>query len=111
MIKEITKIKTLAEMEEILTDQSVKTFFSDNEIQSVNDKNQMKSLGARYLIKKSILDYFQMDDDYRDIEIKYGTNGKPELYLHSDLKKKIQQNIQISLSHSRNFISTLVVIE
>jgi holo-[acyl-carrier-protein] synthase len=111
MIKEITKIKTLAEMDEIFTDQSVKTFFSDNEIESVKDKNQMKSLGARYLIKKSILDYFQLDDDYRDIEIKYGTNGKPELYLHGELKKKIQQNIQISLSHSRNFISTLVVIE
>ena len=111
MYQEITHIKTVDEIAKFFKEKSFECFFSQNELKSVESKNQVKSLGARYLIKKSILDYFKLGDYYKDIKIRYGKNGKPEIFLDNNIKKEIKNTIHISLSHSRNYISTLVVIE
>lgn len=111
MYQELSEIKTVKELENFFNENSYNTFFSDDELNAVQNKNQIKSLGARYLIKKSILDYYHLNDSFKEIEIVNGKNGKPELILMDQLKNVIQNKIHISLSHSRNYISTLVVID
>jgi len=115
MYNEITQIKSVEEIEIILLKNAEEYFFNKNELKSVEHKNKIKSLGARYLIKKSILDYLNLHEDYKDIEIDSDEQGKPFVRFIGRVKKKIEEmgigNVQVSISHSRNFISTLVVLD
>ena len=114
MFKEILKVKTVKEIEAILSEAN-NSFFLDNELESVQYKNTAKSLGARYLIKKSIIDYLCLGDEFKDIEIKNHSNGNPVVQIYGKAKEVIDEkgikNVQVSISHSRNYISTLVIIE
>jgi phosphopantetheinyl transferase (holo-ACP synthase) len=114
MFKEIVQVKSLEEIKAIILKNSSK-YFTEKELKSVEDKNTIKSLGARYLIKRSVLDYLKLENQYHDIEIENEDDGKPILkYLGVVLKIAIEMNIadiKISISHSGNFVSTLVVIE
>ncbi len=115
MYKEIVQVESFEEIKAILSKNLDDNYFSDRELKSVEDKNKIKSLGARYLIKRSILNYLKLDNKYHDIEIKNEEDGKPVLtYTGEVLKKAVEMNItdiNISISHSENYISTLVVIE
>ncbi len=115
MIKEITQVKSVEEIEAVLSNHSNEYYFNESELKSVKNKNAVKSLGARYLIKESILDYLNLDKNYKDIEIESEEHGKPNIGFTGKVKEKIKEmgvdNVQISISHSRNFISTLVVLE
>ena len=115
MYKEIIQVKSVEEIEAILFKHTDDYYFIDNELKSVKNKNTVKSLGARYLIKKTILDYLSLDKSYKDIEIESEEQGKPNIGFTGKVKEKIEEmginNVQISISHSRNFISTLVVFE
>ena len=115
MYKEITQVKSVEEIGVILSNHSDDYFFNENELKSVENKNTVKSLGARYLIKKTILDYLNLDKNYKDIEIESEKHGKPIIGFIGKVKMKIDEkginNVQVSISHSRNFISTLVVLE
>jgi len=114
MHKEIVQVKPLAEIEVILLQNSDK-YFIDKELKSIEDKNAIKSLGARYLIKRSILDYLKLYDQYHDIEIENEKDGKPILKCKGEVLTKAEEmnisGIKISISHSGNYISTLVVLE
>ena len=61
MYKEIIQVKSVEEIEAILFKYADDYYFVDNELKSVKNKNTVKSLGARYLIKKSILEYLNLD--------------------------------------------------
>lgn len=115
MYKEIVQIKTFEEIEAILFKQANDNYFMDREIKSVEHKNTVKSLGARYLIKKSILDFLKIEDEFTNIEIQNEETGKPVVKYTGKVERKINEqkvsNIQISISHSRNFVTTLVIIE
>ena len=115
MYKEISQVKSVEEIGVILSNHSDDYFFNENELKSVKNKNIVKSLGARYLIKESILDYINLDENYKDIEIENEEHGKPIIGFTGKVKEKFKEmgvdNVQISISHSRNFISTLVVLE
>jgi phosphopantetheinyl transferase (holo-ACP synthase) len=90
-------------------------YFIDKELKSVEHKDAIKSLGARYLIKKSILDFLELNDEFNDIKIENEQNGKPVVFFKGKVKEKMDEkkikNILVSISHSRNFVSTLVIIE
>lgn len=111
MYQELTEIISVKEIETFFSKNSFHSFFTDDEIKAIQNKNKIKSLGARYLIKKAVLDYYHLEDSFKKIEIVSGKNGKPELILKDQLKTVIQNKIHISLSHSRSYISTLVVID
>lgn len=115
MYKEIIQVKSVEEIEAILFKYADDYYFVDNELKSVKNKNTVKSLGARYLIKKSILEYLNLDKKYKDIEIKNEEQGKPNIGFTGKVKEKIEEigikNVQVSISHSRNFITILVVLE
>ena len=114
MYKEILQIKSIDEIESILFKES-DDFFINKEYKSVENKNQIKSLGARYLIKNSILRFLGLNNEYHDIEIENEETGKPLVSFKGTIKeimdKKELNNIQISISHSRNFVATLVIFE
>lgn len=115
MYLEIEHVKSVSEIEQILFKQSDDFYFIDNEVKSVEYKNSVKSLGARYLIKKSILDYLKIENNFDDIEIANEESGKPVVIFRNYVQERIQEedikNVQVSISHSRNFVTTLVVIE
>ena len=115
MYKEITQVKSVEEIEAILDNHSTDYYFTENELKSVENKNSVKSLGARYLIKRTILDYLNLDKNYKGIEIESEEHGKPTVVFTREVRARIEEkeinNVQVSISHSRNFISTLVVLE
>lgn len=115
MHKEIVQVKSFDEIEEILFKHADDYYFIDKELKSVEHKNTIKSLGARYLIKKSILNFLELGDEFNDIEIENEDTGRPFVKFTGKalaaIKSKKVCNVQISISHSRNFVTTLVVIE
>ncbi|OFX88566.1 MAG: hypothetical protein A2W99_09195 [Bacteroidetes bacterium GWF2_33_16] len=88
--------------------------FTDLELKQNESKNKIKSLGARYLIKRSILDFLEQDN-YHEIEILNDKQGKPEIFIKGKSKESMEiraiKNTQISISHSKNYVATLVTIE
>lgn len=115
MYNEIVQVKSLEEIEEILFKHTDDFYFIDKEIKSVEYKNTLKSLGARYLIKKSILEFLKLGDDYHDIEIENEETGKPVVKYSGTVEKAIKNNdlrqIHVSISHSKKYVTTLVIIE
>lgn len=115
MQKEIVHVKSIDEIEEILFKRADDYYFIDKELKSVEHKNTIKSLGARYLIKRSILDFLELGDEFNDIEIENEDKGRPVVKytgkVLAAIKSKNVRNVQISISHSRNFVTTLVIIE
>ncbi|HAN18010.1 MAG: hypothetical protein A2X13_10130 [Bacteroidetes bacterium GWC2_33_15] len=115
MYKHIEDVKSIHEIESLIFDQPEDIFFTDKELRLVKFKNKLKSLGARYMIKKLILNFFNMKNDYLDIEIGNEADGKPFVKFSGKVKEKMNltgfQNTQISISHSKNYVATLVIIE
>lgn len=115
MYKEITKVKSVEEFEKFFIKHSVNAFFNSDELKSVENKNKIKSLGARYLIKEAVKDFLNDEVDFKEIVIENIDNGQPKIIFSGSIKEKLNQlhinNVQISISHSRNYISTLIVIE
>ena len=115
MYKEIEQVKSFDEMEEILIKQSSEYKLIDEELKSLKYRNLVKKLGARYLIKKTILDFLGLSEGNDEIEIENEDSGKPVLSFRGIVDEKIKQMkvncIKISISHSRNYVATLVVIE
>ncbi len=113
--KEILKTKSVEEIEAILFKKADDYYFIDKELKSVEYKNSVKSLGARYLIKLSLLEFLGLKSEYNNIEIENEESGKPILIYKGKVKEKLQEkeisNVHVSISHSRNYISTLVVLE
>ena len=115
MYREFVQIKSLKEVELIVSKYTNNDLFTDNELNFVAFKNKAKSLGARYLIKKSILDFLDLKNGFIDIEIANEKQGKPFVTFKGKVRNMLDEmkinNIQVSISHSKNFISTLVVME
>jgi phosphopantetheine--protein transferase-like protein len=115
MFEELTQVKSVDEIKSVFLNESEDFFFTDNELKHAEQKNKIKSLGARYLIKKSILDYLSFENGFKDIEIINQKNGKPIVELMGRVLKEMKEleisNIQISISHSRGFITSLVILE
>jgi len=115
MYKEIEQVKSFEEIEEILFKHADDYQFIDSNLKSLEHKNIVKKLGARYLIKKSILDYLGLEDYFNDIDIENEESGKPVVsfkgFVDEKLKEQSIKNVQVSISHSRNYVTTLVILE
>lgn len=115
MYKELVAVKSVEEIEAVLFKQTDDYYFIENEIKSSENKNIIKSLGSRYLAKKCILDYLGLTDGYHDIEIQNEQNGKPVVTVKGIVKAILSerniQKVHISISHSKNFVSVLVILE
>jgi len=115
MFKELSVTRSVKDVEGILQNNPREYYFSSKELNSVENKNILKSLGARYLIKRAILDHIELGDAYLEIEIMNDEQEKPEIIFYNRVRNRINDlgitNVQISISHSRNFIAILVILE
>ncbi|MDA3953902.1 MAG: hypothetical protein PF485_09660 [Bacteroidales bacterium] len=115
MYNELTLIKSVEAIKGFFLENLEVNFFTENELKIIEHKNFVKSLGARYLIKKMILEYLAIENRYKDIEIENRSTGKPIIKFTGTVKEKIKEsgitNVQISVSHSRNFITSIVILE
>lgn len=114
MIKEFTLFKTLSQVVELIDAIKLEDYFTLRELNQVKDKNKYKSIGARYLIKQKLLELIKIDN-YKAVEIIAADSGKPYIKFNSELdnllgKEKIK-GVHISISHSRNYITSLLIIE
>ncbi|MGE0088080.1 MAG: holo-ACP synthase [Bacteroidales bacterium] len=111
----IEKIVKVDEIERVFINNSESIIFTNKELKQNESKNKTKSLGARWLIKQSVLEFLKTENVYKEIEILNNSNGKPEIAVNGQVKEKMKanslNNIQISISHSKNYIATLVTIE
>ncbi|MFH0866194.1 MAG: hypothetical protein V1904_08360 [Bacteroidota bacterium] len=102
------------ECKEIIEEVSLEVLFQPVELEKYLVPGNYRSLCGRYLVKKSLLDYFQ-SSRYLEISILNDKNGKPEIFTCGGLMQKIKdtgvKNIMCSISHSRNWIASMVVIE
>ena len=109
----IIKKMKLDECKEIIG-VSFEDFFQPVELEKYYAPGNLRSLCARYLVKKSLLDYFKLSN-YLDIGILNDEKGKPELIICGELSRKIKEmsvkQILCSISHSRNWVASMVVID
>ena len=93
---------------------SLETFFLSIELDKYYSENNLRSLCGRYLVKKSILEYFKTNN-FLEIQILNNEKGKPEITILGELKQKAKtmgiSNLQCSISHSKNWVASMVVIE
>ena len=114
MYKEIVAIKSVEDIEAILFKQADDYYFIQDEIKSSENKHIIKSLGARYLIKKCIIDFLGFKDGYHDIEIQNEPTGKPVVTVKGRVKEVLSEcnikRIHVSISHSKHYVSVLVIL-
>ena len=88
-------------------------WFSNNELQEFPFPERARSLAGRYLIKKTICDQIEGLSNMHEIEILNNSFGKPEISLGINIQADIHKNgikkILCSISHSRNFVSSLTI--
>lgn len=91
-------------------------FFTNTEM--VYCAKNLRCLAARFVIKKCVLEYLASEkgyagSNYSEIEVVNNKLGKPKLRLFSGVaecvKKLKIRDIFISISHSRNWITGMVV--
>ncbi|MBS4013326.1 MAG: hypothetical protein KGZ97_06145 [Bacteroidetes bacterium] len=83
-------------------------FFLDEEIQLYGKEVGKRSLAARWLVKKMIIEHYKNKIGFNDIMIISAENGKPIIKIFSE---KISDNILISISHTKVRVTGMVVIE
>jgi holo-[acyl-carrier protein] synthase len=109
----IVKKIRLDECKEIICN-SLVIFFQENELEKYFSPHNYRSLCGRYLVKKSLLGCFK-SSNYHDIGILNDDKGKPEIFFQGELKKEMKesgvQEVICSISHSRNWVACMVVIE
>ncbi len=102
-------IKTilLDEFDKTVKSQGIEAFFTPDEILKYG-KEKLKSLAARYLVKKILIDHSNDEISYHDIEIFNKENGKP---IISFKKHYSEKHVHISISHTRVRATVLVILE
>lgn len=93
---------------------SLTNFFQPAEIDKYFSNYNYSRLCGRYLIKKSLLDFFK-SSNYLDIGVLNDEKGKPILSFQGELleemKKKGVKKVLCSISHSRNWVASMVIID
>ncbi|NVO01710.1 MAG: hypothetical protein HXX09_03330 [Bacteroidetes bacterium] len=116
MYKKLVKTFTTAEFKSKLDAKSlsIEHLFTPQEIKIYHVNENLQSLAARYLIKEMVNE-LSGGLDYLNIEILNNSKGKPILNLSFELLKKLEErnvnNIQISLSHTKENIAAMLVYE
>lgn len=94
--------------------------FSEGEIKYCEKHVQAEiNYGARFAAKESFLKALGMGlgmgIKLKEIEVAHDKKGKPELILHGGAKAQIEQRnigkIHLSLTHTRNYASAIVLLE
>jgi holo-[acyl-carrier protein] synthase len=94
--------------------------FTDKEQQYCEPKrNKAQNYAARFAAKeaffKAIGTGWRGGITFKDVEIVNNEAGKPEIFLYGKAREFVKENelknIQVSLSHIKNFASAIVAVE
>jgi len=89
-------------------------WFSKRELETFSFPNNIRSLAGRYLIKRSLCKYLDVNENMHEIEILNNELGKPEVSLGKNILQKTRlagiREIQCSISHSKNFIAGMTIL-
>lgn len=104
---------TINEFLKELDNTKLEHLFTDKEIDKFGRHKSYKSLAGRYLIKKIIIEHLKCGDHFRQIEILSTESGKPQVVIFGLVKRSGElvnlKAIDSSISHSRKFVSAMVV--
>ncbi len=88
-------------------------WFTEKELETFGQKRLSGSLAARYLVRKRIADQVGMNTPVTEIEILNDPFGKPEIRFselwQAALSRAGFRSVVCSLSHSRNYITSLTI--
>jgi len=93
-----------------------KGFFTETELEYCTQR--LRCLGARFMIKECVFDYLEselghVEKNYHEIEIINNEFKKPVIRLFNGIHECVRAlnigEILISISHSRNWITGMVV--
>jgi holo-[acyl-carrier protein] synthase len=91
-------------------------FFTETEMAYCAER--MNCLGARFIIKKCMLDYLACEkgyqgNNYREIEIMNNEMGRPFIRVFGDVRECVHdlkiKDILISISHSKHWVTGMVL--
>ena len=107
-----------ARMSKNLNDNTLKTFFTDYEIDYSNVKNKVLRLAGIFCAKEAFLKALGIGIGggvkLKDIEVNHMENGKPYLKLYDTALKYIKDNgyesYEINISHTDTFSFAVCVI-
>jgi holo-[acyl-carrier protein] synthase len=97
-----------------------KRIFTEKEQKYCEPKrNKAQNYAARFAAKeaffKAIGTGWRGGITFKDVEIVNNERGKPEIFLYGKAKEFVKEkklkNIQVSLSHIKNFASAIVAVE
>jgi phosphopantetheinyl transferase (holo-ACP synthase) len=95
------------------TSENPESWFSKKELEVFSFPKNVRSLAARYLIKKRICGHLGVPDLRRQIEILNDPYGKPEIILGENIRMVMKEagikRILCSISHSRNYITGMTI--
>jgi phosphopantetheinyl transferase (holo-ACP synthase) len=95
------------------TTEKPERWFSEKESEVFPFPGNVRSLAARYLIKKRICDHIGEHGYMREIEILNDAAGKPEIAFGKNIGNAIEhagiKKILCSISHSRNYITGMTI--
>ena len=92
---------------------SLKRFFFENEINyALNKTNSSQSLTGIWCAKESVVKSFSKFSQIKitDVEIICNTGCAPSVIIHNLNVKKINYNISISISHTKEFATAIAVL-
>ena len=104
----LTKTVLLESFYKEIEKNGLEDFFLNEEIKLYGKEVGKRSLAARWLVKKLIIEHYKNKIGFNDILITSAESGKPILRIFS---KKISDNIMISISHTKLRVSGMVVVE
>ena len=114
-IVEVDRIQTIVEKfgERFLNRVFTKTEIDYCQIQ--NNRFRFTSLAARFAAKeafyKAAFPLIRRSIPFHDCEVVNDPDGVPQLRISENLKKELESNLFISLSHSIKYAVAMIVIE
>ncbi len=115
---DIVNVARVRESIEKLGEKFIKRVYTDEEINYCESRRMCKfeSYAARFAAKeavyKAISPAKESEGVFTEVEVRNEENGRPYIILHGELKKIINgKNIEVSLSHEKEYAIATVVIE
>ncbi len=94
-------------------DEGLKRLFTPNEIKYAKEyENYLEHLTGFFCVKEAFVKALDADVDYLQIEVLHTETGKPYInetaYIKKVLKQKNIENIDVSISHCKQFSMAVV---
>ncbi len=113
---DIVNVLRIKDKIEELGEQFKKRVYTDEEISYCESRRMCKyeSYAARFAAKEAVYKAISPAKEgvFTEVEVRNEENGRPYIILHGELEKLVNgRNIEVSLSHEKEYAIATVVIE